>query len=620
MTISPYGLTGPKRNWSATELTVAAAGGLLAAVRDPRTGAPIKLAGSQALLSTGHVAALAACHGLERLRLEGSPVHVDVSGQETVVSTGPVLRVAHLLLNCAGDAGARRYGAPSGFFRCRDGIVRITAMEDHQWTALVTALGTPEWALSYTSGADRIEHAEDIERHLSETVAGWDKADCELRLQRFGVPATAMYGPAELVAADQFRARKAVRTVEAEGTAVQAIRSPYRVYHGGRADAAAPRRITGLRVAEVGHVLAVPLAGALLGAMGAEVTKLEEPDRLDMYRRRGPYIDGVPGVDRSAYFAMMNHSKRSMALDMGTDPEALDAALGEADVVMENLGPSRARRLGLDAVSVAGRRPGMLAVSSSGYGHTGPWSAFRAYAYNLQTSCGLAYLTRNAQGEPAEVDVAWADLISGVALATVVAAWAVGTAGDHGAAVDFSMAELVCQRFNEYLAAASAGLPGAQPEDGRNRQAPFAPHGVYPSRAADEWVALAVDSDGEWEALCSTLGNPAALGGTWWAGAEGRREDQDPLEAELRRLLAGWDAGQLTQRLQEAGVAASKVMRPADLVADEHLAVRGFFAEVQHPQWGRRQIIGLPWRFVGAGPIPLTASPELGDTAVSTQA
>ena len=146
---------------------------------------------------------------------------------------------------------------------------------------------------------------------------------------------------------------------------------------------------------------------------GASVTKVEDPDRLDIYRRRGPYIDGVAGPDYSAYFAAMNHSKKSMVIPMSRDAEPLARLVAESDVVLENFGQRRARRLGVDAATLLRNRPDMLAVSSSGFGYEGPWSAYRAYAYNLHTAGGLAYLTRGSDGRAADLDLPWADLISG---------------------------------------------------------------------------------------------------------------------------------------------------------------------------------------------------------------
>jgi len=620
VTISAHGLRGPNCQWTGTELTVAAAGGVLDAVTDPQTHQPIKFAGNQALITAGHVAALATCHGLDRVLNGRARVHVDVSAQEAVIGTGPVLRCAHVLLDCAGDVGARRYGAPAGLFPCRDGLVRISAMEDHQWQALVRALGDPEWARSFVTSASRIERADAIDAELSAVTAQMDKAECEQVLQRYGVPATAMYSPEELLRCPQFAARDCLGTADVGGRTVTKMDRPFQTTMGARcaatAEAGDPVGLSGLRVAEASHVLAVPLAGALLGAMGAAVTKLEDPERLDMYRRRGPYIGGTPGPNRSAYFAFMNHSKRSMVIDMEGDPDAVRAVLDASDVVIENFGPSRARRVGLDAAGVAASRPSMLSISSSGYGHVGPWSAYRAYAYNLQTACGLAYLTRTSSGEPAEIDVAWADLISGFFIATIVAAWAVGPRSTRGAAVDFSMAELIVGRFNEYLAAASAGIPGGGPEDGTNHQPPFVPNAAYPSREGRRLVAISVLSEEQWGSLKAVLGDPVELKGPHFASASSRRAHQAELDRALGALTARRDGAELAGELQAAGVSASPVMTPETLVTDAHLGQRQFFAEVAHLEWGPRRIIGVPWQIYGEGALPLTSAPDLGNAVL----
>lgn len=617
VTISPFGLSGPRRHWLATDFTAAASGGLLSSVHNPSTGAPVRMAGSQAWLSVGHVAALAACHGLDEARRAREPVHVDVSAQEVVVSTGPVLRVAQELMSARSPGGAARFGAPAGLYRCKDGFIHIMAMEDHQWRALVRDLGTPGWAAEYAEPLDRIERATEINAHLEEALAGLGKVAAEERFQRAGVPATAMYSPAELLSVPQYPARGSLATVRMADRQARAVRSPYLVNATGGGATRTRPGLTGLAVAEVGHVLAVPLATSLLGAMGAAVTKLEDPERLDMYRRRGPYIDGVVGIDHSAYFAFMNHSKQSRVLDL-EDPSAVAAALEEADVVIENLGPRRSRNLGIDCATVAASRPGVLAVSSSGFGHRGPWAHYRAYAYNLHTSCGLAHLTRDGDGRPNQIDVAWADLISGFALATVVAAWAVGPGSPAGAAVDFSMAELAVGRFAEFLSAAALGLAAPDGQEAgaseHYRQAPFAPQGAYAGRDG-RLLALSVRSETEWRSLCRVLGEPESLGRRAFSTSAGRRAHHDDLDAALEALIAGREIAGLAAALQDVGVPASPVVGGEDLIEDPQLVERGYFGEIDHPVWGRRHIIGVPWHFVGHSRLPLGAPPPLGNAS-----
>ena len=613
VTISPFGLSGPKRDWLGSDLTIGASGGLLSGVTDATSGRPLKMAGNQACLIAGHAGALATCHGLDLARRLGRPVQIDVSAQEAAIAMGPVLGIAQVMMGCTGAGGAGRFGGPTGLFRCRDGYVQIMAMEDHQWQALVAALGSPEWAEKFRDPALRITRATEVNERLEERLADWGKEETEERLQAAGVPTTAMYGPDELIGVPQFHARGSMRVVEWEGASVLAVKSPFRIDATGPA-AASPRGIAGLAVAEMGHVLAVPLAGALLGAMGARVTKLEDPDRLDMYRRGGPYVEGSEGLEGSAYFAYMNHSKASVLVKTD-DADQMAAATANADVVIENMGPRRARRVGVDAAGLFARRPGTLSVSSSGYGHTGPWSGYRVYAYNVQTCCGLAYLTRTVSGEPPQIDIAWADLISGYALATAIAAWAVGPKGPQGAAVDFSMVELAVSRFNEFLAATS--LPEQtvldDPHAPLDSAAPFSPQGIYRTAIDGQWIALSVGSDEQWAAFRKAVGDPVALREADLRTAPSRFAHQFELNRIIDDHLSLFRPDEIEHLLHESAVPAAVVASAGQLAHDRHLEEREFFREVEHPLWGRRRLVGLPWRLAGEKPFDLGPPPQLGN-------
>jgi crotonobetainyl-CoA:carnitine CoA-transferase CaiB-like acyl-CoA transferase len=613
VTISAFGLTGDRAGDIGTELTVAAAGGMLATARDERTGQPLKLAGHQSLLNTGQAGALAACHALDLAARDGA-AHLDLSAVEATIATGPTLEVGNLSLRTGSPGGARRYGAPASFYECRDGPIRISAMEDHQWQGVVDAMGTPAWTEQFRAVESRIAGADEIDEH----VAGWtrtrSKVEVEALLQARGVPATAMYSPAELLDSPQLAHRGAFESLSIDGGDARIVGLPFRVVENGSGERRR-RSLRGLRMLEAGRVLAVPLAGALLGTLGVDVTKLEDLPRLDMYRRRGPYIDGESGAERGAYFALMNHSKRSAAFDVDAARERLDALLDHSDVVIENLGPKRAAALGLGASSALAARPELLAVSSSGFGLDGPRAAYRAYAYNLQASCALGHLTRSDDGEPAEIDIAWADLISAYALATIIAAWAVGPSGNRGAGIDFSMSDLVIAHFNEFLAAASLDPDSDRRVDRANELSPYAPHGVYAT--ADGWVALAIGSDGEFVRLvevlaCDALAVPA------FRDAAGRYEQRHVLDAQLADALRTRAAADLAAELRSVGVAAEEVMGAPALLESNQLASRGFLTEVEHPIWGRRRLVGVPWRPAGGpalalGPPPLLVTLDDGD-------
>jgi crotonobetainyl-CoA:carnitine CoA-transferase CaiB-like acyl-CoA transferase len=610
VTVSAFGLAGSGADRYGSDLTVAAAGGVLSAVTDQDTGRPVRLPGMQALLTAGATTALAALHALSERAATGESLHADVSAQVAALTAGPVLQCAEPLLNAKGVGGSKRYGAPSGLYECRDGAICIMAMEQHQWTALTGALGNPPWAADFDRFEDRIDRAAECNALLTDALQSWDKFELETRLQQAGVPAGALRTPADLLASPQFASRGALRPVDVGERSARVVSAPYRLSAApGDDDGAVGATIRGLRVLEAGHVLAVPLAGALLGICGAEVVKLEEPRRPDMYRTRGPYIDGQADEEHSAYFALMNHSKQSLDVDLSR-PEIVATLLAQADVLIENYGPSRARRYRIDSGQAASDHPGVLAISSSGYGHTGPWSHYRAYAYNLHTSSGLQDLTRGIAGQPVHVEMAWADLMTGFALATLVAAWAVGSDRASGASADLAMSELVAARLSDFVAAADLGLDsGFRP--GSLRQAPYAPHDVYPG-ADGHGVAISVRTDAEWAALTAELGNPQSLAVASWLTAAGRAADQDGIDAALAAEVLRYQAADLARRLAQAGVLASAVLTAVDLVADGGLLDRIYLPEVSHPLWHRRRLLGPAWRFVGRDPIAITPPPTLG--------
>ena len=617
VTVSAFGLTGGRRDDTATELTLAAAGGILATVRDPDTGSPLKLGGYQALLNTGQAAALAACHAVD---LAGdatdfpAPVHLDLSAAEATIAMGPALEISTVLLNTAGPSGAKRYGAPASFYPCRDGLIRISAMENHQWQGVVTAMGSPAWTERFAATEARISDPDEIDRRIAEWSRSQTKVAAETLLQSHGVPATAMYSPAEILDSPQLRHRGSFEEVPLApgGPRATIVGAQYRQV--GPGDGAPVRRsLRGLKVLEVGHVLAAPLAGALLGALGARVSKLEDLRRLDMYRRRGPYIDGITGGERSAYFALMNHSKRSVAFDVEAHPDRLAALLRDTDVVLENLGGKRAARLGISVAEMVRHHEHALAVSSSGFGADGPFAGYRVYAYNLQAACGLGYLTRNAAGASAEIDLPWADLISGFALATLVAAWAVGPRGNPGTGIDFAMADLIVAHFNEFVAAASLDPASDTGVDRANEVSPYAPNGVYP--AADGWLAVSVTGDAQYRSLAGVLGGrvlgDGVLASPRFATEAGRFAGRAELDALVAAATATRKAAELARELRAAGVSAEEVIAPRDLPAVAQFVARDFFTATEHPEWGRRRLIGIPWRPFGQPPLPLAPAPPL---------
>lgn len=579
--VTPFGLHGPRSEQPGGELVAQAAGGMLATIEDA-DGTPVPAPGYVALKVAGAVAALAALHGLDERNSTQAPVLVDVSVQEAVTFAAALPECAHVLYSCPGRAGSGRYLAPSGLFSSSDGLVRITAVENHQWRGLIAALGHPGWSEGLDEREARIEHSDLINRHVSRWAQTRDKEGCAALLQAHGVPSTPVNTPREILTSPQFMSRLAVSEADLAGTVLSVLAPPWLVTTGGWIGRHRTGRLRDLRIVELTHVLAGPIIGALLGGMGAQVLRVEDPERLDIYRRTGPFANGEPGVERGAYFAVSNHSKQSLLIESANATAEVAAVLMDSDVLIENIGGSRLQRLGVNPDAIAGA--GRLAVRVSGFGATGPMAGYRVYANNVQSYGGLAGLTVGSDGSPARLGTVLADPLSSIVAAAVIAAWAVGPQRDTGAVIDLSMAEVVAFTVAEYVSAASA--PDAIGDN------PTPPHrGVYQG-SDGRWVAVELIDPQDWVRLAAMTRDVR----------------------QLPELVAASPAEDVAARFTAAGLRAAVVQRAEDLVADPHLAARGFFPEIAHPDpaIGTARLVGLPWRFAGRGPVRLGPPPALG--------
>jgi crotonobetainyl-CoA:carnitine CoA-transferase CaiB-like acyl-CoA transferase len=602
LSISPFGLEGPLSHFRGCELTFAASGGCLHGTHPTAGRRPTGLPGAQASYSTAQVAVLAALHGLDTLRHDGAPIHLDVSAQESVLVATELLACTAELMH-ASRGGSERTGPPRGLYPCKDGFVHILLFSDRQWLGLRRALGDPDWAAAIITVADRTARAAQIDQALSAWTAAQTKAECARALQISGVPAAPLNSPGDLRCDDGLRSRGFFNRAPGSWPYPPAPARTLVSLPGPRAGAApATPGLRGLRILECGHVLAVPYAAAILGAMGAEVLRVDDTVRPDAYLSNGPYVDDAAGLGRSCYFLAVNHSKRRAVFDAGSGGDRLRALIGGADVLLENWGQSRYRRL-LEPHAAAAD-DATLTVNSSGYGHTGANSSWRAYAYNIHAYAGATFLASQRAGAPAELEGAWADLATGLEIAILVAAWAVGPRPAGRTVIDLSMAEVIASHFAEFLAAPDSASPrSGSPDAGPAEHCPTghdrdAPHGVYAAEHGQAWIAVAVASQREWTDLCQIAEAAELAGHPLFATSSDRLANRDALDRAIRALFYPMQADDLAGRLQAAGIRACPVWAGSELAHSEHLADRLMFPELDLPVVGRQRLIGIPWRFV----------------------
>jgi crotonobetainyl-CoA:carnitine CoA-transferase CaiB-like acyl-CoA transferase len=585
VTGSAYGLSTSRADAFASEVTLLAAGGILGHSRIGKEWAPTLPSASLALSLCGNVMAMAALHGVHEHMATGQPVHIDLSAQAAIIATGLALEMAHALADCPDEGGSGRYGAPTGFFKCTDGDIFVCTLEEHQWASFRQTLSPT---------LDTIPTIEDARRRSDEVnsaTAAWavtrTVTECEHTLQAAGVPCTAVNTIDRLLE----RLNGLGRPLDVSSPQAPKIPAVVREATGKRPrsgrDGVIPLRE--LRVLDAGHVLAVPLAMSWLGAMGAQVTRHEDPDRLDLYRRRGPFAHGVPGVNRSAYFNQLNFCKTQLIAKIDKSGGALD--LSGFDVVANNLSPGRARAVGVNLSTATADDYARLAVSSSGFGRTGGWSHYRAYGHNIHAFAGLVASIRDARGEMNDVGTPWVDPLTSVAIATWVLAWSLAGERTSSVAADVSMTEI--------MAAQLTPLVGTDPEDYYRAPKEGADFFVRAPESG-RLVAVSLRNADEVSRFGTLIGVPLP-----------------PMKARGELIDIPWgrresarDAVLLDELLGE-GFAAALVLTAPELAGDRFLRSTGLLQTVESPALGRYDITGLPWQVVGSERPVIWAAPDL---------
>ena len=297
--------------------------------------------------------------------------------------------------------------------------------------------------------------------------------------------------------------------------------------------------LRGVRVLEVTTNWAGPLAARHLADLGAEVIKVEAPDRpatrVGIYPGRAPFNRHY---NRSAYFNNMNRNKHAITLNLSDEGarEILLRLIGESDVVLENFSPRVMRNFDLDYETLQQVNPSVIMVSISGFGQTGPERDYVAYGANVEASCGLAAVTGYVDDErPYRSSLFYPDPITGNhAALSVLAALHHRAKTGKGQQIDLSLHENGIAFFPEAIIEYT--MTGRLPKRRGNRHTEYAPQGCYPSVGQDAWVAVCIRSQEEWTKLAETIGRADLADDPCLRTAGGRRRRHHDLEAAISEV------------------------------------------------------------------------------------
>ena len=617
--ITPFGLTGPHRDWHGSDLLTFQSSGvarlLLGPVEHAEVEPPVRAAGEQSAYIGGIAAACAAMQALYQREATGTGAILDISAQETmaILPAREHSMPGYGMLSLSREKRADVLGA-SYILPTVDGYVAASPREEHQWQAWTALMGSPDWVFEsrFATHPDRLQRADELIPLMSDWTRQRSKAELAAAAQAVHVPCFAVNGPLDVLDEPQIAARRFLGPLAAD----EAVRTPrglfglddgdYResapaeaVFTARTASRSAGERplpLAGVRVLDLSWVIAGPTTTRYLAALGAEVVKVESPSRAD------------PG-HRSELHAVLGRGKRDLAIDLKA-PEALEAVrrlAKDSDIVVENFATGALERLGLGYDTLCELRSDIILLSASGLGRTGPSAGDVAYGTLVQCFAGFADLNGYEDRAPA-TGFAWSDPVLGLLLPfAAAAALSARDRTGEGRHIDLAMSESLLWTMPGTLI--EAQRDGTMPRRFGNRSRDFAPHDVYQAAGDDQWVAIAVTTDEEWTALVGVvdgLGEFASL------SVAGRREQTAAIDAPITDWTRPRDAREAAELLQTAGVPASASLNGTTLFEDEHLWARGFYESVLGEDGEARAMVGLPWRWEG-GTRALPRAPHLGE-------
>jgi benzylsuccinate CoA-transferase BbsF subunit len=369
----------------------------------------------------------------------------------------------------------------------------------------------------------------------------------------------------------------------------------------------------GIKVADFTWAASGPIITKCLADHGATVVRLESTMHPDSIRMGGPFKDGIPGPNRSGFFADFNTSKKSIVVDLNTSEgrQIARRLVDWADVLTESYTPGVMAKFGLDYETLRKDRPDLVMFSTCIQGQTGRYARYAGYGGQGAALAGLHYVTGWPDLDPAGPKGAYTDSIAPrFGIAALVAALAYRDRTGRGQHIDLSQIEVALQFMAPELLDYQAHGEVAGPMG--NRSVAHAPHGAYPCRGDDRWVAIGVKTHEQFLDLANVIDEPAWLEDSSLRSLERRRERQDELDHRIAAWTSRLEPGEAMHLLQRAGVPAGAVQRPSDLLVDPQLAHRGHFWSLDHPELGHCLYNGSSFQLSRTPAWPRSSAPLLG--------
>jgi crotonobetainyl-CoA:carnitine CoA-transferase CaiB-like acyl-CoA transferase len=615
--VTDFGATGPRASWRATDAVLYALSGALSR-SGPTTGTPVLppdgIASATAAVQAAWAALVAYYH---KLRC-GTGDYINFSRFDAVVMALDPVFGAHGQA-AAGVGGANRWrGRPKNqdaypIYPCQDGYVRLCVLSPRQWRGLRRWLGEPD------------EFQDPKYDKLGARFAAWPQigmlvrqlfADRTMKAlvatgQAQGVPIAAVLSPAQILASDHFRAVGAIADVEIVPGVQACVPTGYFTVDGqrsgfrepappaghsearwlaGRAATPTPRTISfpfnGLRIIDLGVIVAGGELSRLYGDLGAEVIKVESaayPDGLRQTR---------VGEAMSKSFAWTHRNNLAFGLDLRSDEgmQIFSRLVSGADAVFANFKPGTLTALGFSYETLRNLNRRVVLAESSAFGDTGPWSNQLGYGPLVRATAGVSKLWTDQHAQDTEAadntrhrfydaTTIFPDHVVGrITAIGALAALIHRDRTGQGARVHVSQAEAVVNQLDtRYVTDALRATGHADLRDDTGV------HDVYPCAGDDEWCVISIRSDTDWRCATAVFGMPELTDDERFATGEARLVHRQELVDQVSQWARNRTPLQAAEALQAAGVPAGQMNRPPDILEDPQLRDRKLFSDMAHP-------------------------------------
>jgi succinate--hydroxymethylglutarate CoA-transferase len=365
--------------------------------------------------------------------------------------------------------------------------------------------------------------------------------------------------------------------------------------------------LAGTRVVDLTRILAGPLCTMMLGDMGAEVIKVEPPDKGDDTRGWGPpFVAG-----EAAYFLGVNRNKRSLTLNMAVPAgqKILAGLVEKADVLIDNFRIGTLEKWGFTDAWFEQHAPRLVRCSITGYGSTGPKAALPGYDFILQAESGLMSICGEPDGGPTKYGVAIVDVCTGMlASNSILAALNARHRTGNGQKVELSLYEtslamLINVASNYLTAGRNAGRFG-------NGHPSIVPYTTY--QAADAMVAIGIGNERQFGRVAEVLGHPEWAKDPRFTSNRARVENRDVIDGFINEALSHDDADVWLDKLKAVGVPSGRINSVADALDDPHTTARDMIETVEHSTIGALKMLGIPFKFSDTACSVRRAPPTLG--------